>query len=148
MEVSPLASSCAHVRLLLAPPGLAGLEDDNSLSAARLLFLFSASFAPPPPPPPAVVAPPSLPAFSLSRSLSLSRLLLVRSGILMEELLPEMRHKRQTVGINHGQCALLSPPGSDVIMTTQLVNLPNASLKSKCRVSPAIITTSSDKAKA
>lgn len=73
-----------QVRLLFAPPGLAGLEDDNSLSAVRLLFLFSASF----PPPPAV--PPSLPPpFSLSRSRSLSRVLLVFSDIFTEELLPE-----------------------------------------------------------
>jgi len=81
-----------HVRLLLAPPGLAGLEDDSSFSAARLLFLFSASFPPPPP----AAAPPSLPPFSLSRSLSLSRLLLVRSDIFTEELLPEEKatHKR------------------------------------------------------
>lgn len=69
----------------MAPPGLAGLEDDSSFSAARLLFLFSASLAPPPPPD----APPSLPPFSLSRSRSLSRLLLVRSDIFTDELLPE-----------------------------------------------------------
>lgn len=73
-----------QVRLLFAPPGLAGLEDDNSLSAVRLLFLFSASFPPPP------AAPPSLPPpFSLSRSRSLSRALLVFSDIFTEELLPE-----------------------------------------------------------
>lgn len=79
--------SSSQVRLLFAPPGLAGLEDDCSLSAVRLLFLFSASFPTPPPPPPA--APPSPPApFSLSRSLSLSRVLLDRSDIFTEELLP------------------------------------------------------------
>lgn len=76
-----------QVRLLLAPPGLAGFEDDSSFSAARLLFLFSASFAPPPPP--AATATASIPPFSLSRSLSLSRLLFVRSDIFSEELLPE-----------------------------------------------------------
>ena len=81
--VPSLSPSVPQVRLLFTPPGLAGLEDDSSFSAARLLFLFSASFAPPPPPPP------SLPPFSLSRSLSLSRLLLVRSDIFTDELLPE-----------------------------------------------------------
>lgn len=86
-----LALSVSQVRLLLAPPGLAGLEDDSSLSAVRLLFLFSASFPPPPPP----AAPPSLPPFSLSRSLSLSRLLLVRSDIFTEELLPEERERER-----------------------------------------------------
>lgn len=73
-----------QVRLLFAPPGLAGLEDDNSLSAVRLLFLFSASFPPPPGAPPSVPPP-----FSLSRSRSLSRVLLVFSDIFTEELLPE-----------------------------------------------------------
>ncbi len=81
---SSLSPSVSQVRLLLAPPGLAGLEDDSSFSAARLLFLFSASLPAPP-----AAAPPSLPPFSLSRSLSLSRLLLVRSDIFTEELLPE-----------------------------------------------------------
>lgn len=111
-HVGPLASFCAHVRLLLAPPGLAGLEDDSSLSAALLLFLFSASFVAPAPPPPAV-APPSLVPFSLSRSLSLSRLLLVRSGILMEELLPEMRHGEQTLWINTVGVIPSAPQGPD-----------------------------------
>lgn len=83
-----ILQSPSQVRLLFAPPGLAGLEEDCSLSAVRLLFLFSASFpAPPAAAPPAV--PPSLPPpFSLSLSLSLSRVLLERSDIFTDELLP------------------------------------------------------------
>lgn len=84
-------SSKTQVRLLLTPPGLAGLEDDSNFSAARLLFLFSASLAPPPPLPP-----PSLPPFSFSRSFSFSRLLLVRSGIFSDELLPLEKHDPKT----------------------------------------------------
>lgn len=81
-----LSSTCVcQVRLLLAPPGLAGLEDASSLSVVRLLFLFSASFPPP------VTAPSLPPPFSLSRSLSLSRVLLALSDIFTDELLPEER---------------------------------------------------------
>lgn len=85
----------SQVRLLFAPPGLAGLDDDCSLSAVRLRFLFSASFpTPPPPPPPAAVPPSPTPPFSLSRSLSLSRVLLARSDSFTEELLPVMERPR------------------------------------------------------
>lgn len=89
-----VCQSSSQVRLLFAPPGLAGLDDDCSLSAVRLLFLFSASFPTPPPPPPAAVPPSPTPPFSLSRSLSLSRVLLARSDSFTEELLPVMERPR------------------------------------------------------
>lgn len=98
--------SPSQVRLLFAPPGLAGLEDDCSLSAVRLLFLFSASFPAPPPPaaPPPAAAPPSLPPpFSLSLSLSLSRVLLERSDIFTDELLPVK--ERWRCGQDHEEAA-------------------------------------------
>lgn len=90
--VPTVCQSSSQVRLLFAPPGLAGLDDDCSLSAVRLLFLFSASF--PTPPPPAAVPPSPTPPFSLSRSLSLSRVLLARSDSFTEELLPVMERPR------------------------------------------------------